>query len=66
MARTTVKDLEIRLALVEQGFTDIKRRLEHIEITTVRLSAAVERGVGAWKGLLFIVSVLGAVVSFVS
>jgi hypothetical protein len=40
MARTTVKDLEIRLALVEQGFTDIKRRLEHIEITTVRLSAA--------------------------
>ncbi len=64
MARTTVKDLEIRVALVEQGFTDIRRRLEHIETTTIRLSAAVERGIGAWKGLFCLISIAGIAVSF--
>ena len=55
-AKTTIKDLEIKIAVIEQGFPDIKRRLDIIESNIEKLSGIINRGVGAWKGLLCLAS----------
>lgn len=62
-AKTTIKDLEIKIAVSEQGFSDIKRRLNHIEDNIEKLSAVINRGVGAWKGLLCMASFAGTIMA---
>jgi hypothetical protein len=60
-AKTTIKDLEIKIALIEQGFPDIKRRLDIIESNIEKLTGIINRGVGAWKGLLCFASFVATI-----
>lgn len=64
-AKTTIKDLEIKLAVFEQGFSNIKRRLNHIEENIEKLSTIINRGVGAWKGLLCLATFIGALMTII-
>ncbi len=57
--KTTIKDIEIKIAVVDQAFSDIRRRLDLIEINIEKLSNIINRGVGAWKGLLCFASLAG-------
>ncbi len=64
-AKTTIKDLEVKVAVFEEGFPDIKRRLNQIEDNIDKLSAIINRGVGAWKGLLCLVSFVGTLIAVI-
>lgn len=55
------KDIEIRVNLMEQGFFDIKARLNLIEDRLEKITAAVNGGVGAWKMLVFVMALAGLV-----
>lgn len=59
------QDIIIKVALIEQSFLDIRNRLEKIEDSLVDLKKAANMGLGAWKGLVLVGSMVGAIWSFI-
>ncbi len=54
--KTIVKDMEVKIAVIEHGLADIRRRLDNIEYKIEGLSAALNHGIGAWRLLLLLAS----------
>jgi hypothetical protein len=63
--KTTIKDIEVRTALLEHSFVDIRRRLDHIEVKIESLSTVINHGIGAWRAIMLTGSFIGAVVALV-
>ena len=62
----TTKDLEIRTTLLDSGFKDIKKRLDKIELKLEELASTIDKGIGGWKMILFIISIMAAVATVLS
>lgn len=63
--KTINKDLEVRLALTEQGFEDIKIRLNIIEADLKKISEAIVKGLGAWRAALLMCSFIGGLLAII-
>ncbi len=65
MKKAKDTELEIKIALVEQGFVDIRKRLDYIETRLEVLAGTIYRGLGAWRAVIYIASASGAMAGFV-
>lgn len=58
------RDILVRIALTEQAFSDITKRLDKIEQNLESIKQTTNMGMGAWKAIFFVGATLSSIWAF--